>query len=907
MMTSNVAKPYSDLIKLAAKTCGTSFSFLLLLDENRLTSASSYGEVQAIEQSIVNLFQKALDNKKLFQQASGSKSEIYMATSNEINPLGVSFLAGTLLSDENNGFLGVLCVGDALARVITEDMRFALKTLSEYISNAICQRNSFSKKATQNLHSDPKISLLPEKNPNPVLCLDLSFNILYKNNSSNILVRECFDDNGSCINELLINSLQEFILSETINYQFSFKIDNSEYIIWANKESGRSYLIIYASDVTLYAEETRRLKYFYETILDYFPVDIGVFDTSHRYLYVNKQGIKNEELRKFMIGKTDFDYCDYRKLPYDLATVRRNRFNQAIESREIVHWIDQYNLPSGKKQYLQRQFAPIFNDQGSLEFLVGYGVDFSELKEIQNKISDQLELMGLISEIASSFVGIDSPNLHETIRKSLQKISAYLSADRCYFYTYNWGKKTMELHSFWAPTGDYAGARNFKTINFKQLPESYILSHVKGNPVFIPDISVNNDYHFFSELAKAQVTTIHSYPCMDKDSCIGFFGVDYTTPKTNISDSEALLLQLFSQILSSSYVITKTYREIQVKNDIISEMNLNLEKTILEKTSQNQELTQMLANLDKMAMIGELTANITHDLNTPIGSIKASSESIQHILDNNFVGALIKCSPEQINWAFNRKLVDVNIVVGGKKSALEKKEWIDLMKNYPIPATELPKLIDGFIKARVLPTNEEELTYVINHQNRLDLLELMYSIMIINSFNLSIHNSADRASEVIKNLRFYIKEGKKEALEKISLAENITTVLRVFQNDLNKGIQVQMNVHEEIELYGYRSKLYQLWSNIIKNAVDALGSRGNIFIQIYREDGGIWVSIANDGPKIPDNVLPRIFNKFFTTKESTSGTGLGLNIVKEIIVEHNAEIVVNSSSTLTEFKVRFPD
>ena len=71
---------------------------------------------------------------------------------------------------------------------------------------------------------------------------------------------------------------------------------------------------------------------FYEFILNNIPADIAVFSKEHKYVYINPQGIKNTELRKFMIGKDDFDYCRFKGIPDDMAHKRRGVFNSILEN-----------------------------------------------------------------------------------------------------------------------------------------------------------------------------------------------------------------------------------------------------------------------------------------------------------------------------------------------------------------------------------------------------------------------------------------------------------------------------------------------------------------------------------------------------------------------------------------------
>jgi signal transduction histidine kinase len=103
-------------------------------------------------------------------------------------------------------------------------------------------------------------------------------------------------------------------------------------------------------------------------------------------------------------------------------------------------------------------------------------------------------------------------------------------------------------------------------------------------------------------------------------------------------------------------------------------------------------------------------------------------------------------------------------------------------------------------------------------------------------------------------------------------------------------------------------ELNQVWTNIIDNAIDAIGERhGNILLRTKRENNNIVVEISDDGPGIPQNNQSRIFEQFFTTKGVGKGTGLGLSICYRIVVEmHKGYISFISKLGDTRFENRLP-
>lgn len=127
---------------------------------------------------------------------------------------------------------------------------------------------------------------------------------------------------------------------------------------------------------------------FYEEILDNIPSDIAVFDNNHRYLYLNPVAIKDAGLRKWMIGKTDEDYAVYRNKPLSLVEGRRNIFNGVIESKKLKHWEEKLIQPDGSAKYIMRNMFPVLNEGNDVSLVIGYGLDITNIKNIQQQIEE---------------------------------------------------------------------------------------------------------------------------------------------------------------------------------------------------------------------------------------------------------------------------------------------------------------------------------------------------------------------------------------------------------------------------------------------------------------------------------------------------------------------------------------
>jgi signal transduction histidine kinase len=138
------------------------------------------------------------------------------------------------------------------------------------------------------------------------------------------------------------------------------------------------------------------------------------------------------------------------------------------------------------------------------------------------------------------------------------------------------------------------------------------------------------------------------------------------------------------------------------------------------------------------------------------------------------------------------------------------------------------------------------------------------------------------------------------------IIEGIETVLALYNHNIKQGIEVVRNYTEIPKIKCYPDELNQVWTNIISNALQAMEYNGVIEINVFEDKKEVVVSIVNSGPGIPEEIRKVIFEPFFTTKHQGEGTGLGLDIVKKIVIKHNGTIDVESISGKTAFIVRIP-
>jgi signal transduction histidine kinase len=170
-----------------------------------------------------------------------------------------------------------------------------------------------------------------------------------------------------------------------------------------------------------------------------------------------------------------------------------------------------------------------------------------------------------------------------------------------------------------------------------------------------------------------------------------------------------------------------------------------------------------------------------------------------------------------------------------------------------------------------------------------------------------VRQSAGRISQIVKAVKSYTYLDQ-APIQEVDIHEGLENTLVMLQHKLKSGVNVDRQyAHDLPRIEAYASDLNQVWTNIIDNAIDAMHGQGELVLKTYAKEDQVVVEIWDSGPGIPEDIQPRIFEPFFTTKPPGSGTGLGLNIAYDIVVnKHHGEIHLTSHPGETCFQVVLP-
>ena len=170
-----------------------------------------------------------------------------------------------------------------------------------------------------------------------------------------------------------------------------------------------------------------------------------------------------------------------------------------------------------------------------------------------------------------------------------------------------------------------------------------------------------------------------------------------------------------------------------------------------------------------------------------------------------------------------------------------------------------------------------------------------------------VRESTHRISELVAAMKSY-SQLDRAAMQQTDVAEGVESTLVMLGHRVPPGVTVVRDYGEDVpRIEAIAGELNQVWTNLLTNALDALGEAGTLRVRTRAEPDAVVVEVADDGPGMPPEVVEHAFEPFFTTKGVGEGTGLGLDISRRIVVErHGGEIAIDSAPWATVLRVRLP-
>jgi signal transduction histidine kinase len=319
-------------------------------------------------------------------------------------------------------------------------------------------------------------------------------------------------------------------------------------------------------------------------------------------------------------------------------------------------------------------------------------------------------------------------------------------------------------------------------------------------------------------------------------------------------------------------------------------------------------------NRERLASLGTMAAGLAHELNNPATAARRAAADLADALDvlASTIGLFVESGIERAQAeelvAMQREAMEraaARDALSALDAADAEDELLDSLARLNV--SEPWRLSEPLVAAGIDAAWLDRLAAIAGPGTSAAVWWIASSLTT-RGLAAEIAESTERMSKLVKAIKAYAFMDRGELVE-TDVHEGLETTLVVLGHKLkHTSIEVRRDYDRSLPKITLRgSELNQVWTNLLANAIEALGETGVIKIVTERDGACARVDIADNGPGIPENIRSHVFDPFFTTKDVGEGTGLGLDTARRIVTERlNGSIEFESEPGQTVFHVWLP-
>jgi signal transduction histidine kinase len=325
-------------------------------------------------------------------------------------------------------------------------------------------------------------------------------------------------------------------------------------------------------------------------------------------------------------------------------------------------------------------------------------------------------------------------------------------------------------------------------------------------------------------------------------------------------------------------------------------------------------ITALEQNRERLASLGTMAAGLAHELNNPAAAAQRTATQLGEALRviNGALRAFVSSGIERVDAEQLVALQDEALAAAAGRTALDTLDAADaedaLVDHLEELGVEEPWRVAEPLAAAGVDRAWLDRVATVAGPATTRALRWVAASLSAEGLVAELKESTDRMSELVGAVKSYAYLDRGGLVE-VDLHEGIETTLLILGHKLkHTTIDVVRRYDRSLpKLTVHGSELNQVWTNLLDNAIDALGQDGTLTVTTRRDGTCAVVEIEDDGPGIPAEIGDRVFDSFFTTKDVGHGTGLGLATARRLVADrHDGSLTFSSEAGRTTFRVSLP-